>query len=99
MVNGRIEGNLFTSEQLEVLSQGYIIGNVSNPPGKLIIHEGAVIEGQCFTSDSPKKLVSVSEKTDSKNLPAQDKKLLNTPAQTKEADSKNWAKSESTASP
>lgn len=101
MVNGRIEGNLFTSEQLEVLSQGYIIGNVSNPPGKLIIHEGAVIEGQCFTSDSPKKLVSVPEKAgaDSKSLPAQDKKLLNTPAQTKEADNKNWSKSESTASP
>ncbi len=56
IVNGRVEGNLFASDQLEVLPAGHILGNVSNPPGKLIIHEGAIIEGQCFTQDVPKKL-------------------------------------------
>lgn len=56
-VNGKIEGNLFTSDQLEILAEGHIVGNVSNPPGQLIIHEGAVIEGQCFTYD-PEKVAS-----------------------------------------
>ncbi|MBF0276494.1 MAG: polymer-forming cytoskeletal protein [SAR324 cluster bacterium] len=84
-VNGRIEGNLFTSDQLEVLSEGHIVGNVSNPPGKLIIHEGAVIEGQCFTYDTPKKLTQVTDKSNkgSKILTTQDKKLLDPPAQGK----------------
>lgn len=81
-INGRIEGNIFASDQVEVLSEGHIIGNVSNPIGKLIILEGAVIEGQCFTYDSPKKIVSVSGKanSDSKNLSAQDNKLLSNPS-------------------
>ncbi len=79
-VNGRVEGNLFTSDQLEVFSEGHIVGNISNPLGKLIIHEGAVIEGQCFTYDSPKKLTQVAGKSNQnpKALPPQDKKLLNT---------------------
>ena len=64
IVNGRIEGNLFTTSHLEVLPEGHIIGNVSNPPGCLIVHEGAVIEGQCLTYDAPptKESISVSEK-------------------------------------
>ena len=100
LVNGRVEGNLFTSEQLEVLAQGHIIGNVSNPPGKLIIHEGAVIEGQCFTSDASKKLVLEKPTADEKSLPAQEKKLLNSPPQpNKEADQKSWSKSEAPPSP
>lgn len=52
VVNGKIEGNLFTSDQLEIMSEGHIKGNVTNPPGQLIIHEGAVIEGQCFTHET-----------------------------------------------
>ena len=38
---------------MEVLEEGHIIGNVTNPPGLLIVHEGAVIEGQCFTETVP----------------------------------------------
>ena len=49
VVNGRIEGNLFTSDHLEVLEEGHVIGNVSNPPGRLVVREGAIIEGQCLT--------------------------------------------------
>ena len=80
-VNGRIEGNIFTSDQLEVLSAGHIAGNVSNPPGKLIIHEGAVIEGQCYTYESSKKLTQVSGNSDNdpQKIPAMDKKLLDNP--------------------
>lgn len=59
LVNGRVEGNLIANDQVEILSEGHIVGNVSNPPGKLIIHEGAVIEGQCYTYErkdtAPKK--------------------------------------------
>ena len=79
LVNGRVEGSLFARDQLEVLAEGHIVGNVSNPPGKLIIHEGAVIEGQCFTYEAPKKLISVEGKSDNKDpkkLPAKDSKLL-----------------------
>ena len=78
MVNGRVEGNLFTSDQLEVLSQGHIFGNLSNPPGKLIIHKGAIIEGQCFTYDPSKKLVETEEESgkEPKNIPIQDKKII-----------------------
>ncbi len=85
VVNGRIEGNLFTTDQLEILSGGYIIGNVSNPPGKLLIHQGAVIEGQCLTYEPPKKIVAGSEtnpklsRREQKALDKQDKKLLDTP--------------------
>ena len=49
VVNGRVEGNLYSTHHLEVLEEGHIIGNVSNPPGLLIVHEGAIIEGQCLT--------------------------------------------------
>ena len=76
-VNGRVEGSLFTNDQLEILSQGHIVGNVSNPPGKLIIHEGAIIEGQCFTYDPPKKPIETAGKSSKelKNILIQDKKL------------------------
>lgn len=80
-VNGRIEGNIFTSDQLEVLSAGHIAGNVSNPPGKLITHEGAIIEGQCYTYESSKKLNQVTEKStkEPQSIPFQDKKLIDNP--------------------
>ncbi|MGK5094054.1 polymer-forming cytoskeletal protein [Deltaproteobacteria bacterium TL4] len=55
IVNGKVEGNLFSTEHMEVLEEGHIIGNVTNPPGLLIVHEGAVIEGQCFTEPLKRK--------------------------------------------
>lgn len=67
MVNGRVEGNIFVTEQLEVLPQGYILGNVSNPKGRLVIHEGAVIEGQCFsydpTAETPQQTITTGSVT------------------------------------
>ena len=47
-VNGHIEGDLYASGRVEVLSQGRIQGNITNLPGSLIIHEGGVMEGQCL---------------------------------------------------
>ena len=49
-VNGHIEGDLYASGRVEVLSQGRIQGNITNLPGSLIIHEGGVMEGQCLTA-------------------------------------------------
>ena len=47
-VNGHIQGDLYASGRVEVLSQGRIQGNITNLPGSLIIHEGGVMEGQCL---------------------------------------------------
>ena len=70
VVNGKVEGNLFTTDHLEILSEGYIIGNVTNPSGCLIVHEGAIIEGQCLTfHQSPKQ-------PEPKTVSADPKKLL-----------------------
>lgn len=63
LVNGKVQGNLFASDQLEVLSEGHILGNVSTPSGQLIIHEGGVIEGQCITFDVPDETI-VQEQID-----------------------------------
>ena len=49
-VNGHIEGDLYASGRVEVLSQGRIQGNITNLPGSLIIHEGGIMEGQCLTA-------------------------------------------------
>lgn len=68
VVNGRVEGNLYASDQLEVLAEGYIVGNVSNPAGKLIIHEGAVIEGQCLTYEAPTETKVITLTPDTKLL-------------------------------
>ncbi len=81
IVNGRVEGNLFAGDQLEVLAAGHILGNVSNPPGKLIIHEGAIIEGQCFTQEAPKKLDfnkndSAKPNKGQKNISTKEAKLI-----------------------
>ena len=49
-VNGQVEGELYASERMEVLPQGFIRGNITNLPGCLVIHEGGVIEGGCLTA-------------------------------------------------
>ena len=48
-VNGQINGDLYASVRMEVLSKGKIYGNITNLPGSLIIHEGGIVEGQCLT--------------------------------------------------
>ena len=49
-VNGQVEGELYASERMEVLPQGFIRGDLTNLPGCLVIHEGGVIEGGCLTA-------------------------------------------------
>ena len=71
IVNGKVKGNLVATNQLEILSEGHITGNVTTPYGGLVVREGAVMEGQCFTlvpetNQSPpveeKKLLSSSDR-------------------------------------
>ncbi len=49
-INGQVEGELYASERMEVLPQGFIRGDLTNLPGCLVIHEGGVIEGGCLTA-------------------------------------------------
>ena len=49
-INGHVEGELYASERMEVLPQGFIRGDLTNLPGCLVIHEGGVIEGGCLTA-------------------------------------------------
>ncbi len=52
VVNGKVEGNLFANDYVEALNGAFINGNVTAPPGKLRIHEGAVIQGQSIPDES-----------------------------------------------
>ena len=47
IVGGMVEGSLVVDQQLEVLHAGKIRGNVLLPPGSIVVHEGAVMEGKC----------------------------------------------------
>ncbi|MGK5093383.1 polymer-forming cytoskeletal protein [Deltaproteobacteria bacterium TL4] len=49
IVGGSVEGNLIINHQLEVLQAGKIRGGILIPPGSIVIHEGAVLEGECHT--------------------------------------------------
>jgi len=59
VVGGEVHGNLTVHEQLEVLEGGRIHGNLYIPPGGIIIHEGAVLEGECHILQ-PKKSIPIS---------------------------------------
>ena len=52
VVNGKVEGNLFANDCVEALNGAVINGNVTAPPGKLRIHEGAIIQGQSIPDES-----------------------------------------------
>ncbi len=58
VVNGVVEGDLYGAERVEILPEGRIFGNVTNPPGCLKVHEGAVVQGQCFTQAEPLQIES-----------------------------------------
>ena len=53
-VNGFVEGELFASKQIEIMSKGRVRGNITNIPGSLIIHDGGIVEGQCSTETAEK---------------------------------------------
>jgi cytoskeletal protein CcmA (bactofilin family) len=47
MVGGKVEGNVRASDKLEILPQGHVTGDVFTPFGRLVIEEGARLEGKC----------------------------------------------------
>ena len=53
-VNGFVEGELFASGKIEIMSKGRVHGNVTNLAGCLIIHDGGIVEGQCTIADAEK---------------------------------------------
>ena len=53
-INGFVEGELFASGKIEIMSKGRVHGNVTNLAGCLIIHDGGIVEGQCTIADAEK---------------------------------------------
>ena len=53
-VNGFVEGDLFASGKIEIMSKGRVHGNVTNLAGCLIIHDGGIVEGQCTIANEEK---------------------------------------------
>ena len=47
LVAGYVEGDLSIQGHLEIASTGNVEGEIQVPAGKLVIHEGAKITGQC----------------------------------------------------
>ena len=66
-VNGSVEGELFASNSIEIMSKGRVRGNITNLAGSLVIQTGGVFEGQCLTATEEKM---------KKLLPEQIPKLL-----------------------
>ena len=46
-VNGFVEGELYGSSKIEIMSKGRVRGKVTNLAGCLVIQDGGVVEGQC----------------------------------------------------
>ena len=73
-VNGFIEGELYGSSRIEIMSKGRVRGKVTNLAGCLVIQDGGVVEGQCtiVTEEKMKGLLPqkftklLPEKTDFK---------------------------------
>ena len=84
-VNGFVEGELYGSSRVEIMSKGRVRGKVTNLAGCLIIQDGGVVEGQCtiVTEEKMKGLLPqkfaklLPEKTDFqvKELKAPEKKV------------------------
>lgn len=53
LINGEFRGNIIASDRVEVQSRGRVFGSIQTP--KLIIEEGAYIEANCQTMESPSK--------------------------------------------
>ena len=66
-VNGSVEGELFASSSIEIMSKGRVTGNITNLAGSLVIQTGGIFEGQCLTATEEKM---------KKLLPEQIPKLL-----------------------
>ena len=66
-VNGSVEGELFASNSIEIMSKGRVSGNITNLAGSLVIQTGGIFEGKCLTATEEKM---------KKLLPEQIPKLL-----------------------
>ena len=45
VVGGVVEGNIFCSEKLIILSTGMVVGSVGSP--RLVVEEGVILNGDC----------------------------------------------------
>lgn len=50
LIGGTIKGNVRASDRLEIQPQGVVHGDIFTPFGRLIIQEGARLEGKCAMS-------------------------------------------------
>ncbi|HWN58810.1 MAG TPA: polymer-forming cytoskeletal protein [Methylomirabilota bacterium] len=61
VVCGKVKGEITATQKIEIHPTAKIVGNITTP--KLIIHEGAIFEGQCSMgqeSDRDRKVRAVS---------------------------------------
>jgi cytoskeletal protein CcmA (bactofilin family) len=47
LISGRVRGTIKATHSIEILPQGQMIGTIEAP--KVVIHEGAVLQGHCQT--------------------------------------------------
>ena len=90
-VNGFVEGELYASGKIEIMSKGRVHGNVTNLAGCLIIHDGGIVEGQCSIANK-EKMKSLLPQEFPKLLPEQSTpspKVINNLENIKETSSKS----------
>lgn len=51
IVHGKVTGDITARKRLEIRAPAKVFGNISTPT--LVIHEGAIFEGQCTMSADP----------------------------------------------
>ncbi len=80
---GFVEGELFASKRIEIMSMGRVQGNVTNLTGCLVIHDGGIIEGKCSTATEEKMNKLLSQHApkllldNSSNLPSEEQAIEN----------------------
>ena len=80
-INGFVEGELYASVKIEIMSKGRVHGNVTNLAGCLIIHDGGIVEGLCSIANK-EKMKSLLPQEFPKLLPEQSTavpKVIHTP--------------------
>lgn len=86
-VNGFVEGELYASGKIEIMSKGRVHGNVTNLAGCLIIHDGGIVEGLCSIANK-EKMKSLLPQEFPKLLPEQSTatpEVIHTPENIKES--------------
>ncbi|MED5402990.1 MAG: polymer-forming cytoskeletal protein [SAR324 cluster bacterium] len=86
-INGFVEGELYASAKIEIMSKGRVHGNVTNLAGCLIIHDGGIVEGLCSIANK-EKMKSLLPQEFPKLLPEQSTappEVIHTPENIKES--------------